>query len=100
MSRPSSRDEVVNGILEGLKEAVAFKRGESKTARVTIIEVKSAIEVRKQLKLNRAEFAQLIGVSERTLEGWEQGRVKPTGAARSLLRVAAHNPSMLLEALR
>jgi putative transcriptional regulator len=32
--------------------------------------------------LSQAEFAQALGVSKRTLENWEQGRVEPTGAAR------------------
>ena len=46
------------------------------------------------------EFAKLLGVSERTLENWEQGRSKPSGAARSLLHIAARNPKAVLEALR
>lgn len=36
-------------------------------------------------------FAGLLGVSVRTLQGWEQGRRKPTGPARALLCVIAHN---------
>ncbi len=42
--------------------------------------------------LSQAEFAQALGVSKRTLENWEQGRVEPTGAARRLLRLAACFP--------
>jgi putative transcriptional regulator len=42
--------------------------------------------------LSQAEFAQALGVSKRTLENWEQGRVQPTGAARRLLRLAARFP--------
>jgi putative transcriptional regulator len=37
-------------------------------------------------------FASMCGVSRRTLEGWESGRRKPTGAARALLMVIQHNP--------
>lgn len=42
--------------------------------------------------LSQAEFARALGVSKRTLENWEQGRVEPTGAARRLLRLAASFP--------
>lgn len=49
--------------------------------------------------LSQAQFARILGVSKRTLEGWEQGRHKPTGAARTLLKVALKRPDALLEAL-
>ena len=43
------------------------------------------------------KFATLLGVSVRTLQEWEQGRRAPSGAARTLLMVAARNPRALLE---
>jgi putative transcriptional regulator len=42
--------------------------------------------------LTQAEFARALGVSKRTLENWEQGRVEPTGPARRLLRLVARFP--------
>jgi putative transcriptional regulator len=39
----------------------------------------------------------LLGVSARTLQDWEQGRREPTGAAKTLLRVAVSNPEVLLK---
>jgi putative transcriptional regulator len=95
-----TREQLAQELLSSVQEAVSFEGGELKGTRVTTIEVESPTEVRKKLKLNRPQFARLIGVSERTLEGWEQGRTKPTGAARSLLRVASKNPRAVLEALR
>ncbi|CAK0761990.1 putative transcriptional regulator [Gammaproteobacteria bacterium] len=47
--------------------------------------------------LSQAQFAALMGVSVRTLQEWEQGRRKPSGAARSLLRVAESHPEVLRE---
>jgi len=47
---------------------------------------------RAQTGLSQAKFAKALGVSKRTLENWEQGRAKPTGAARQLLRLAARFP--------
>lgn len=45
--------------------------------------------------LSQADFARALGVSRRTLENWEQGRVEPTGAARRLLKLAAQFPDTL-----
>ena len=44
-----------------------------------------------------AQFATLLGVSVRTLQGWEQGRTQPSGAARTLLAIALRSPQALLE---
>jgi putative transcriptional regulator len=49
--------------------------------------------------LSQAEFARLLGVSRRTVQEWEQGRKTPTGAAASLLKVAARRPDVLCEVL-
>lgn len=47
--------------------------------------------------LSQAAFAKLLGVSVRTLQEWEQGRKVPSGAAATLLRVAARHPEVLQE---
>ncbi|WP_152807969.1 helix-turn-helix domain-containing protein [Rugamonas rivuli] len=44
------------------------------------------------------EFAELLGISVRTLEDWEQGHRQPEGAARTLLAIALDNPDALLAA--
>ena len=48
-------------------------------------------------KLSQAQFAALMGVSVRTLQEWEQGRREPSGAAKTLLRVAQSYPDVLRE---
>jgi len=47
--------------------------------------------------LSQATFAKLLGVSVRTLQEWEQGRKAPSGAAITLLKVAARHPEVLQE---
>lgn len=54
------------------------------------------IEARKRTGLSQSQFAALMGVSVRTLQGWEQGRKQPSGAARTLLAIASTNPKALL----
>jgi putative transcriptional regulator len=77
-------------ILQGLRE---IKRGEFGR----VINVPDIAKTRKKTGLSQARFAQLLGVSIRTLQDWEQGRRAPSGAARTLLVIAAKNPQALME---
>ena len=55
--------------------------------------------IRKVLKLTQQQFAQEFGLELRTVQDWEQGRVLPTGAARTLLRVIEQDPNAVRRAL-
>jgi putative transcriptional regulator len=55
--------------------------------------------VRLRLGKSQSKFAQMIGVSVSTLQNWEQGRRRPDGPARALLKVAAANPEAVAAAL-
>jgi len=71
-----------------------MRRGQA--AKVTKVKVPDAAVARAKVGLSQQDFALLLGVSPRTLQDWEQGRREPTGAARTLLRVAVTNPEVLL----
>ena len=60
------------------------------------IVVSSATEAREATGLSQSQFAILLGVSVRTLQGWEQGRKQPSGAARTLLAIARTTPKAVL----
>jgi putative transcriptional regulator len=77
-------------ILEGIRQ---LKRGEHGR----IINVPSVATIRQNTGLSQARFAELLGVSVRTLQEWEQGRRAPSGAARTLLLIASKNPRALLD---
>ena len=55
--------------------------------------------IRKGLNLTQQQFAQEFGLELRTVQDWEQGRVLPTGAARTLLRIIERDPEAVRRAL-
>ncbi len=71
---------------------------EMKAGQVQVV-TSPVIEARKRTGLSQSQFAALLGVSVRTLQGWEQGRKQPSGAARTLLAIARKNPKALLEVM-
>jgi putative transcriptional regulator len=87
---PTDKKTFEKDLLESVRQ---MKRGAA--ARVTKVELPAAAKARLQMGLSQLEFAELLGVSPRTLQDWEQGRREPTGAARMLLKVATKHPSML-----
>jgi putative transcriptional regulator len=97
LARDAGRD--LNAEL--LEAAADMQAG--RVGRVTVVRRRGqAVEspvarVRIMARLSQARFAALLGVSPRTLQDWEQGRRKPTGAAKTLLRVAERYPDVLRE---
>lgn len=86
-------------LVASVKEAGAIRRGELTPSRVTDFDPEDVRAIRVQLEKSQEEFALMIGVSVATLQNWEQGRRRPHGPARALLRVAAKNPQALARAL-
>lgn len=82
---------------ELLASVRAIKEG--KVGRVNMVPVSIAAEARQRLGLSQAQFAGMLGVSVRTFQDWEQGRREPSGAAKTLLRIAAIRPDAVHEAM-
>jgi putative transcriptional regulator len=86
-------------LVESIRQAGRIRRGESQPSRVADFAAPDVKAVRQRLGKTQAEFARMIGVSVATLQNWEQGRRRPEGPARALLRVAAANPEAVAAAL-
>jgi putative transcriptional regulator len=82
-----SKRDIGAEILQSIKD---MKAGKGKVV------LSSATEAREATGLSQSQFASLLGVSVRTLQGWEQGRKQPSGAARTLLAIAKTNPKAIL----
>lgn len=90
LSKFEAGRDVWREALDGVRE---IKSGGGKRS---VVEPRSPI-VRARLKtgLTQEKFAALLGVSRRTLEQWEQGRRKPSQAAKTLIKVAELHPEVL-----
>lgn len=85
--------------MASVRQAGALRRGEAAPSRRFTFKVAEVQGIRRRLGLTQQEFARLIGVSVATLRNWEQGRRRPVGPARALLRIAATHPDAVLDAL-
>jgi putative transcriptional regulator len=82
--------DVWQEILDGVREVQA---GGGK--RTEVQPTSRIVRARLNSGLSQSEFATVLGVSKRTLEQWEQGRRKPSGAAQTLLKIAERHPEVL-----
>ncbi|MBU0500266.1 MAG: helix-turn-helix domain-containing protein [Gammaproteobacteria bacterium] len=91
IERDSERD-VWQETLDAVRDIKAGKVG-----RVETVELLPVVEARQKSGLSQTRFAELLGVSVRTLQDWEQGRRKPSKAAMSLIQIAKQRPDVLHE---
>ena len=86
-------------LLSSVREGGAILRGEKKAARRFVIGSAGGRSIREQTSLSQSDFAQLIGVSVKTLQNWEQDRRRPSGPAAALLQIIAQEPELALKAI-
>ena len=81
-------------ILQGIDDMLV-----NNAARKTVITETDVALARRKAQLTQEQFAKLLGVSRRTLESWEQGVRRPSGAATSLIRLFIVDPIFVKESL-
>jgi putative transcriptional regulator len=94
------RDELFDELVASVREGGRILRGEEPPAREHHHREPDVAALRERYGLSQEKFAALLGISVRTLQNWEQGRRRPHGPARVLLRVAEEHPEAILETLR
>ena len=92
LARFEADRDVWQEVLDGVRE---IKAGRGK--RTSVEPTSNIVRARLKSGLTQVQFAALLGVSKRTLEQWEQGRRAPSGAAKTLIRVAELHPEVLRE---
>jgi putative transcriptional regulator len=91
---PHLTEEEINAALTDPDNPPRTPEREKHLKRVSRVKV-----MRRALKLTQEEFAARFRIPLGTLRDWEQGKTEPDQAARAYLRVIAHNPKAVLEAL-
>jgi putative transcriptional regulator len=83
-------------LLESVKQGSAILKGTMQASQSTEFPTAEVRRIRETYGLSQDKFASLLGISVATLRNWEQGRRKPEGPARVLLRVASEHPEAIL----
>ena len=90
LARFEAGRDIWQEVLDGVR---AIKGGRGR--RMVAAPRSSMVRARLKAGLTQAQFAALLGVSKRTLEQWEQGRRSPSGAAKTLIKLAELHPEVL-----
>lgn len=87
--------ELGEKLLQSVKEMKA-----SNVGRVNKVEPNDVAKARLKTGLSQSQFALALQISPRTLQEWEQGRRKPSGAAKALIQIAFRHPEIIQEELQ
>ena len=93
------KKQMFEELLGSVREGGAFLRGERKPSRRIVIRSTGVRIIRERTSLSQSAFAQLIGVSVKALQNWEQERRRPTGPAAVLLTIIEHDPALAVKAI-
>ncbi len=91
------KQELFDELLASVRESGAILRGEKRGSREFHLDEPDVRGLRERYGLSQPKFAALLGISVGTLRNWEQGRRRPEGSARVLLRIVAKHPNAVLD---
>ena len=99
--------EMFDVIMEGLNDIIAYQNGDKTRARSRIRETPPTIKpvaeyskediknIRINLNLSQRTFADVLGVSQRTVEAWESGANSPAGSSSRIIEWLEKDNSLL-----
>lgn len=98
------KKERFSRLMESAKQALEHAEGKRELRTTVLIKTEpmskdEVKELREKLKASQSVFANYLNVSPKSVQAWEQGIGKPTGAALRLLRIAQKNPAILAAAV-
>ena len=101
--KAETRNAFFEDLKAGLTAAIEHVEGKRKDLRTTTLprppkqlSAREIVKVREELNVSQAVFAKYLNISPRTVQSWEQGYGKPSGASLKLLSIAKKNPKVLV----
>lgn len=98
------KNDFLEDLKAGLAAAIEHAEGRRMDLRTTTLprppkqlSAKEIVKVRASLNVSQAVFARYLNISPRTVQSWEQGQGKPSGASLKLLSIAKKNPEILFQ---
>src|SRR5947208_13320468 len=91
-------------LIASAKQAVEHAEGKRSDLRTSTLPLppktldkREIVQLRETLNFSQAVFARHLNVSVKTVQSWEQGVGKPSGATLKLLSLISRRPAILLE---
>ena len=102
MTKQNEAYNLGDAMIEGMKEALAWKRGEIALEVVNLDPMPASRirEIRKRYAKSTRAFEKRFGIPAATMNNWEQGRRKPDPAARILLKTIDVAPDAVEKAVQ
>jgi putative transcriptional regulator len=102
--KTETTNEFFEELRAGLGVVIEHAEGKRRDLRTTTLprppnelSAKEIAKLRSRLNVSQAVFARYLNISTKTVQSWEQGQGKPSGASLKLLSIAKKNPKILLE---
>jgi putative transcriptional regulator len=99
--RTSKELSLSESLRMGLEEGIQFAKGKL-NLRTTEVPVRppswharQVVQLRQQLNMSQSVFAQMVNVSLKTVQSWEQGERQPSQAALRLLQILEARPAIV-----
>lgn len=97
---------VFDDTLLGLQDALAYVKGDRSKGRSRVVTAPEVIPVkeyskddikrlRTERRITQKVFAEIIGVSQKTVEAWETGTNRPTGSVFRLMQLIETDSDIL-----
>ena len=92
-------EELFTQLYESVRQMEDIAKGKREPSRVYEFYETDVKAIREKTGLSQSQFVLLIGMKLKTLQNWEQGRRRPVGPARALLKILQTDPEGAIKAL-
>lgn len=99
----TARKPLFGRLQQGLKEGIAFTKGELSLRTVEVpeeppeIDAATLIALRELASMSQTVFARMLNVSTKTVQSWEQGNRRPSEASKRLIQIFTEHPDVVCQ---